>query len=135
MQTKIILAKAGVLDGKNATGNKEAWATVTKSSTLRRGRGLRISELLCRRQGPLAGDKALGGRWKHLHCVWRHRRQALPSLSTPRLAETAPGIDGFLQLLEDVYGKEHADAAATTQEYTRWLDPNDDPFARALGLK
>ncbi|KAH6911501.1 DJ-1/PfpI family protein [Coprinopsis sp. MPI-PUGE-AT-0042] len=98
-----LVAKAGLLDGKKATGNKKSWTWLTAQS-----------------------DK--------VHWVAKARWV----VSSPKIWSTSgisSGVDGTLDWVEQVYGKEAVTTSVNHLEWRRVTDPNQDEFADLWGAK
>lgn len=92
------------MDNVSATTNKAAWASIT----------------------------ALGPKTR-----WVGRARWVVSGENRKIWTTSgvsAGIDGFLALLEEIYGEGVADEACRQMEYTRARNPGDDPWAKVYEL-
>jgi putative intracellular protease/amidase len=91
-----LLAKAGLLDGRRATTNKNAFAWVAAQS-----------------------DKV----------DWRPRARWVVDGDVMTSSGVSAGTDMALALVERLYDRQTANAAARSAEYVWNRDPEDDPFA------
>jgi transcriptional regulator GlxA family with amidase domain len=102
-----ILAEMGLLDNRNATTNKSTWDDVV----------------------------ALGPnvKWvRKARWVVDNTEGVTPVWSS---SGVSAGIDVTFAFIEELYGEEMARNVSNVMEYTRHLDPNDDPFARTWETK
>lgn len=97
-----LLARAGLLDGRNATTNKLAWWEITA---------------LGRKTNWIAH-----ARWVVDGNVWTS-------------SGVTAGIDALFAWMAEVYGEEESKRGADGIEYTRSLDPHNDPFADPAGAE
>jgi putative intracellular protease/amidase len=91
-----LLARAGVLDGRNATSNKVAFEWVASQANA-----------VC----------------------WQRRARWVVDGKYATASGVSAGMDMALDLVERIYGRAQADAAARLAEYRWHDDPADDPFA------
>ena len=101
-----LLAKTGILDHKQATSNKTAWAWVL-------GQGSKV-------------DWDGAPRW-----VDRIDKDSQTGIITS--AGVSAGIDMALALIEDLDGEQVAENATVIMEYSRLKDPAKDEFAYLWG--
>jgi transcriptional regulator GlxA family with amidase domain len=99
-----LAARAGVLDGKRATSNKQGWATTAELTGV---------------QEPIEWDSH--ARWVVDGNCWT-------------TSGVSAGIDGMLALIGEIFGEEVAEKTADTIEYEPHKDSKYDPFADKLGL-
>ncbi|PPR01798.1 hypothetical protein CVT24_001694 [Panaeolus cyanescens] len=100
-----LLARAGVLNGHRATGNKRAWAFVTSQVNATEADIHWISH----------------ARWIQSGNIWT-------------TSGVAAGIDGVFDFVKTVYGEAVALDVANGIEYERQLDWRHDPFADLYNL-
>jgi transcriptional regulator GlxA family with amidase domain len=99
-----LAARAGVLDGKRATSNKQGWAQTGELTGI---------------QEPI--------KWVS-HARW------VVDGNCWTTSGVSAGIDGMLAFIAEIFGEEVAEKTADTMEYVRDKDPKNDPFADKLGL-
>ncbi|KAF2008634.1 ThiJ/PfpI family protein [Aaosphaeria arxii CBS 175.79] len=102
-----ILAEMGLLDYRSATTNKSTWDDVV-----------------------VLGPKV---KWvRKARWVVDSTEGVTPVWSS---SGVSAGIDVTFAFIEELYGEEVARNVANVMEYSRHLDPNDDPFARVWEMK
>jgi transcriptional regulator GlxA family with amidase domain len=99
-----LAARAGVLDGRRATSNKQGWAKTAELTGV---------------QEPIKWISH--ARWVVDGNCWT-------------TSGVSAGIDGMLALIGEIFGEEVAEKTADTIEYEPHKDSKYDPFAVKLGL-